>query len=480
LTETATATSETTTAATCTSVGSAKYTAEFSDSRFATQTKDVEIPMAAHTLTSHAAKAATCTEAGNSAYYQCSVCKKYFSDAAGTTVIEENSWVIGALGHNYGEWTETKPATETEAGEKTRTCSRCGDVEKETIPPTSVHVHKLTAHPAVEATCTATGNSAYWVCDQGDKPCGKYFSDAEGKTEITKDSWVIKALGHKWGEWKVTKAATETEEGIETRTCDRCKATETRKIDKKSPSTPGTTPADKSTTADPSKDPNHMGIDGTAFSQGASLAAVEKAILSLPNDNDPAGTEFGKLTLRSPKQTKSSIKLSWTKVPNAKKYIIYANACGKTNKSKKLAEVTGNSKNIKNVAGKKLKKGKYYKFIVVAVDGSNMVVTTSKIIHVATKGGKVGNNKSVSVKKSVINKAKKLKAGKSLKVNAKAVAQSKKLKVKKHVAVRYESTDTSIATVTKKGVIKGKKKGKCNIYAYAQNGVFKKIKVVVK
>ena len=34
-----------------------------------------------------------------------------------------------------------------------------------------------------------------------------------------KDSWVIKASGHDWGEWTVTKEATETEEGEEQRVC---------------------------------------------------------------------------------------------------------------------------------------------------------------------------------------------------------------------------------------------------------------------
>ena len=102
------------------------------------------------------------------------------------------------------------------------------------------------------------------------------------------------------------------------------------------------------------------------------------------------------------------------------------------------------------------------------------------MIHVATKGGKVGNHKKVTVKKSVIKKAKKLKAGKSLKLKAKAVPQSKKRKVKKHVAVRYESTNTNIVTVSKKGVVKAKAKGTCHVYAYAQDGVFKKIKITVK
>jgi hypothetical protein len=72
------------------------------------------------------------------------------------------------------------------------------------------------------------------------------------------------------------------------------------------------------------------------------------------------------------------------------------------------------------------------------------------------KGGKVGNYKSVTVKSSVVKKA------------------------RKHVKIRYESTNTRIATVSKKGVVKAKAKGTCYIYAYAQNGVFKKIRIRVK
>ena len=57
----------------------------------------------------------------------------------------------------------------------------------------AAHVHSLVATPAVAATETAPGNSAYWTCSG----CGKYFSDAEGKNEVVKDSWVIPATGTK-------------------------------------------------------------------------------------------------------------------------------------------------------------------------------------------------------------------------------------------------------------------------------------------
>ncbi len=49
--------------------------------------------------------------------------------------------------------------------------------------------HDLTAFQVKAPTCTEDGNIAYWYCSF----CDKYFSDAEGKTEITKESIVIKA-----------------------------------------------------------------------------------------------------------------------------------------------------------------------------------------------------------------------------------------------------------------------------------------------
>ena len=101
--------------------------------------------------------------------------------------------MIEALGHNFGEWTVTTAPTCTEAGVETRTCSRCETKETRAVAALG---HNLTAHAAVAATCEAAGNSAYWSCDR----CGKFFSDAEGKTEIAENSWVIKAIGHNWND----------------------------------------------------------------------------------------------------------------------------------------------------------------------------------------------------------------------------------------------------------------------------------------
>ena len=167
-------------------------------------------------------------------------------------------------------------------------------------------------------------------------------------------------------------------------------------------------------------------------------------------------------------KSKSSIKLSWKRVNGATKYVIYGNKCGKGNKYKKFKEVAGVS-----FTQKKLKKGTYYKYLVVAV-GGDKVLAVSKTIHVATKGGKVGNNTGVKLSKTKLS----LKKGKSKTVKATLKAGSSKVKI--HRKVAWESGNVSIATVSKKGKIKGVKKGTCYIYAYAQNGVFAKIKVTVK
>lgn len=50
--------------------------------------------------------------------------------------------------------------------------------------------------PKKDATCTADGNEEYWTCET----CGKYFSNANGNTEIAKDSWIISAINHNWND----------------------------------------------------------------------------------------------------------------------------------------------------------------------------------------------------------------------------------------------------------------------------------------
>ena len=62
----------------------------------------------------------------------------------------------------------------------------------------------------------------------------------------------------------------------------------------------------------------------------------------------------------------------------------------------------------------------------------------------------------------------------------KATLKNGTLKVSKHRKVAYETDNPNVATVTKSGKVKAVGKGKCTIYAYAQNGVFAKCRITVK
>ena len=199
---------------------------------------------------------------------------------------------------------------------------------------------------------------------------------------------------------------------------------------------------------------------------------VEKLIKGTNTDKgDPNGSLFAKLQLKATGK-KKSVKLSWKKVKNADGYIIYGSACG--SKMKKLKTITKGTVN--KWTNKKLKKGKFYKYIIVAyynVAGEKRIAYTSKSVHAITSGGKYGNPKKVNAKKSL-----KLKKGKKKKISAKLICNKK---TKTHISkFRYESSNAKIVTVNKKGKIKALKKGKCYIYVYAQNGFFKKIKITVK
>ena len=108
-----------------------------------------------------------------------------------------------------------------------------------------------------------------------------------------------------------------------------------------------------------------------------------------------------------------------------------------------------------------------------AAENGADVISISKKVHVATSGKRYGNATSVSVKKKSV----KLKKGKTCKLGASA---RKKGTVKQHRRLSYETTNPAVATVSSSGKIKAVGKGTCYIYAYTQNGLFKRVKVTVK
>ena len=140
---------------------------------------------------------------------------------------------------------------------------------------------------------------------------------------------------------------------------------------------------------------------------------------------------------------------------------------------KKLAVKTGTS-----YTHSGLKKGTYYKYAVVAckkAGGTDQVLNKSKVIYVATKGGKAANVSKIKLNKKKTSLKLKKKKKKTFRIKAKTVKKGKK--IKKYARLRYESSNDKIASVNKSGKVTAKGKGSCVIYVYAQDGISTKLKV---
>ena len=212
----------------------------------------------------------------------------------------------------------------------------------------------------------------------------------------------------------------------------------------------------------------------------------------------------GQLTGRA-SATTSKVTLRWERLKEADGYIIYGNYCNKKNKIykyKKIKTVSASKlKGKKNISytltklagGKKFKKNTFYKFKVIAYKNvrnsktgkiEKRMIGKSFQLHTitATKKYKYNNPIGVTVKNTKGKTVSKVtvKKRKSVYLDATVkMAKNKKLKV--HCEkVRWISTNSKIATVSQGGRIKGKKKGTCYVYALAQNGARKKLKITVK
>ena len=97
--------------------------------------------------------------------------------------------------HSYGDWRETKPATETEKGSRERGCTVCEYVQVEIIPEIG-HEH------SIHDEAWKYDDTQHWQeCSCGEK---------------------LNVANHTYGDWKVTKEATETEAGSRERGCAVC------------------------------------------------------------------------------------------------------------------------------------------------------------------------------------------------------------------------------------------------------------------
>lgn len=145
-----------------------------------------ECALNGHSYTVAITKEPSCTAVGERTY-TCSVC--------GDQYVEE----ISMDAHRYTA-TITKPPTCTSAGERTYTCAGCGDQYIESIPA-SEHVYTCTI--LKEPTCTDFGVYIY-TCST----CGSQYTDS------------VEALGHDWLSTETSETSYSLPDGISCPECD--------------------------------------------------------------------------------------------------------------------------------------------------------------------------------------------------------------------------------------------------------------------
>ena len=226
----------------------------------------VMIAAGAHTIVPVAGTASTCEVPGTIDHYECEICHKLFSDAAGENEITDIAAPLAD--HSYGEWIAETAATCSATGEKGHytcatchknfdenkaeianltiqkdaanhvgtdvlknqknatckedgytgdiCCSACGNVKT----PGSVISKSTVAHQgrktnAKNATCDAAGNIEYYTCSV----CGKLFKDSACTQETNTAGVTVPAKGHNYGAWTTVRKATCSQEGLEQRVC---------------------------------------------------------------------------------------------------------------------------------------------------------------------------------------------------------------------------------------------------------------------
>lgn len=427
--------------------------------------------------------APTCTEKGYTKH-TCSRCGNTYNDN-----------YINASGHSFTNYVLDGNATCTQDGTMTAQCDKCN--ETNTIPAPGSKLGHDYAQTVTPATCVSGGYTTYVCTRCNDTYVGNYV-DAIGHsynnvvtpptctaggytthTCVRGDSTYVDSqtspLGHSYTATVV--AATTTSQGYTVYTCTRCGA---NYVSDYTPVLPTLTPSEDKNAkeygvdAKTAQEINYIFITNNVSSDTASLTESKMTAKPPKGDGDYKGSNFGLLRAQTTKLKKNSVTVKWNKVKNADGYIVYGAKCGAKSKYKVLKVVSGKTTSYTH---KKLKKGTYYKYNIVAfkyVNGVKVTLAASKKIHATTLGGKYGVAKAVKLNKSKV----KIKKGKTFKIKASEIKKDKK--IKRHRAICYESSNTKIATVNSKGKIKAKKKGKCTIYVYAQNGVYKTVKVTVK
>ncbi len=225
-------------------------------------TEERAIQTIPHTVVKEADKAATCTEDGYKGREYCSVCN---------TTIKERT-IIPATGHDTIIKNQKDSTCTSKGYSGDEVCKTCRKTIK-TGHELPLAQHTLKKEEGVAATCTKDGHEGNTVCevckqvittgkvipklghdwsneDGKCTRCGERHEHSYGEGKVVKGltctqdeeidytcsecgyvkKEITKATGHEWGEWHTALAQTCTTDGKEERVCSKCSEKEERTL----------------------------------------------------------------------------------------------------------------------------------------------------------------------------------------------------------------------------------------------------------
>ena len=399
-----------TTKATCTEEGEKTFTCSICGDK---KTEKISATGHQHTEIRNK-KEATCKETGYSGDTWCKDCGKKILPGQTIAKTENHSWDAGKV---------TTKATCTEEGEKTFTCSICGDKKTEKISATG-HQHTEIRNKK-EATCKETGYSGDTWC----KDCGK---------KILSGQAIAKTEDHSWNQGEITKEPTCKEEGEKTFTCSICGNTKTEKV---------STTDHQHMEIRNQKNPTckEAGYSGDTYCADCGVKILSgQTIAKTKNHNwdggvittEPTCTERGEKTFT-------------------------CTICGNTNTKK--VNATGHSYGAYKVVKEPTNKRKGLKSKTCSVCGKIVYEAIPKTNFSPTDSSETNPDQNPQTSQKTTRKIKlnrrklTLKKGKSFRLKVTLTPADSQDKI------TYKTSNKKIATVSKTGKIKAKKKGKVKI-----------------
>ena len=398
------------TEATCTEEGEKKFTCSICGDE---KTEKVSATGHRHTEIRNK-KEATCKETGYSGDTWCKDCGKKILSGQAIAKTENHSWDAGKV---------TTKATCTEEGEKTFTCSICGDKKTEKVSATG-HQHTEIRNKK-EATCKEEGYSGDTWC----KDCGK---------KILSGQAIAKTEDHSWNQGEITKEPTCKEKGEKTFTCSICGNTKTEKV---------STTDHQHMEIRNQKNPTckEAGYSGDTYCADCGVKISSgKTIAKTKNHNwdggvittEPTCTERGEKTFT-------------------------CTICGNTDTKK--VNATGHSYGAYKVVKEPTNKRKGLKSKTCSVCGKIVYEGIPKTNSSPTDSSETNPDQNPQTSQKTTRKIKlnrrklTLKKGKSFRLKVTLTPADSQDKI------TYKTSNKKIATVSKTGKIKAKKKGKVKI-----------------